>query len=64
VKFLFGEEEAQIAKNISELLFGKENKLEVLSRFDKQGIERLFNEVGGIKGVKLPISILDVLVQT
>ncbi len=64
VKFLFGEDEAEIAKNISELLFWKENKLEILSKFNNQWLERLFNEIWGIKNIKLPISILDILVES
>jgi tyrosyl-tRNA synthetase len=62
VEIIHGKKQAQLAKKLSEFLFGTENKLDILSKLDKSELDEFVKEVGGKKyeGEDL----LDLLVNT
>ena len=63
IQTLFGKEAAAQAENISEFLFGKWNKLELLQTMSKEDIQALEHETWGVKVEGNEVRILELLVQ-
>ena len=63
IQTLFWKEAADQAEKISEFLFGKSDKLEMLSTMSQSDIEALKHETGGAKLEESEARILELLVQ-
>jgi len=63
VRFLFGEEAAEIAQKISELVFYTDSKTQLLKSLKPEQVEAVFDELGGAK-IDPPIHILEALVAS
>jgi len=63
---IFGLTASEQAQKISEVLFGKKDKLDVLSSMDDKDMDALMEELGwiSIKEEDLPMKILDICTQT
>ena len=62
VEIIHWKKQAQLAKNLSEFLFGTENKLELLSKLSEEELEDFIKEVGGKKYENE--DLLDLLLNT
>ena len=49
VEIIHGKDQAELAKKLSEFLFGTENKLDLLSDLDKSQLDSFVKEIGGKK---------------
>ncbi len=66
VKLIFGEEEARQAEMITQILFGKENPLDMIATMSEEDIGALQQETGGVKFwiLNFEFWIVELLVQT
>jgi len=69
VKLIFGEEEARQAEMITQILFGKENPLDIMQSLSSDDIQALQRETGGVKNSQFAmhnaqLPIIELLVQT
>lgn len=61
---IFGQPAVKAAEKITEILFGVENKLELIKNMSEDEIAALKNETGGAQLEILPINICDAIVAT
>lgn len=64
VQTIFGKKAAEDAEKITELLFGNEDKLELIKNMSDSGLDALRKETGGVELETLPIGIVDAIVAT
>jgi tyrosyl-tRNA synthetase len=61
-QIIHGTKQAQLAEKLSEFLFGRESKLDILASLDQEQLKTFQKEVGGKKYEQE--DILDLLVNT
>lgn len=64
LKLIFDETAVEEAAKITEILFGSEDKLELIKHMSNAEITALKNETGGVQLEMLPINICDAIVAT
>ncbi|MBP6910059.1 hypothetical protein KBC03_00440 [Patescibacteria group bacterium] len=64
VQTIFGKKAVEAAEKITEVLFGSENKLELIKNMNEGEIEALKHETGGIQLETVPMSIVDAIIAT
>ncbi|MBP7885018.1 hypothetical protein KAZ93_02505 [Patescibacteria group bacterium] len=67
VKLIFGDEEARQAQMISQILFSKDNPLDIIATMSAEDIGALQQETGGVQSAELRVqsdTIVNLLVQT